>query len=230
MQVVFPPKSFFWDYFSSHPKSHFLVTFLSRLSGGQCLRNLVPPCFLHTVPEDHHSRGTNLREALRGHLPLGGFSGASVRVSSSYVSVGLLGSREQGNLRKCSPSALEHKSGCSRECSRECSRGSSQCTEQQEEHHREHSREHSREHPDLRERSREHSGSTFGDFPVLSSLAGQQTRKLRGFCGVCATGSAGVLWGSAGFSEGSDPILVTLPKIPWAKNLLRLLLGENLLS
>ena len=25
----------------------------------------------------------------------------------SYVSVGLLGSREQGNLRKCSPSALE---------------------------------------------------------------------------------------------------------------------------
>ena len=33
------------------------------------------------VPEGRHPRGTVLREALRGNLPLGGFSGASAGVS-----------------------------------------------------------------------------------------------------------------------------------------------------
>ena len=37
------------------------------------------------VPEGHHPRGTTLREALRGNLPLRGFSGASVGVSSRVL-------------------------------------------------------------------------------------------------------------------------------------------------
>ena len=32
------------------------------------------------VPEGHHTRGTTLREALRGNLPLRGFAGASAGV------------------------------------------------------------------------------------------------------------------------------------------------------
>ena len=44
--------------------------------------------FLHVtfkVPEGQHPRGTTLREALRGNLPVRGFSGASVRVSSRVL-------------------------------------------------------------------------------------------------------------------------------------------------
>ena len=37
------------------------------------------------VPEGHHPRGTTLREALRGNLPLRGLSGASVGVSSRVL-------------------------------------------------------------------------------------------------------------------------------------------------
>ena len=37
------------------------------------------------VPEGHHPRGTTLREALRGYLPLKGFSGASAGVSSRVL-------------------------------------------------------------------------------------------------------------------------------------------------
>ena len=79
-------------------------------------------------------------------------------------------------LPECSRECSQ-KSGCSRECSRECSRGSSHCTEQQEAPSRALSGALPRAPRFLRAHSREHSGSTFGDFPALDSLAGQQTSK-----------------------------------------------------
>ena len=61
-----------------------------------------------------------LRRFLR--MPLMGVLRRVLRMCLAFVSVGLLGAREQGNLRECSPSALESAlrnwpNGCSRECS-----------------------------------------------------------------------------------------------------------------
>ena len=72
--------------------------------------------------------------------------------SWQYVSVGLQGSREQGNLRKCSPSALEsalRNRGALASVPESALEGALEGKEQQEEHPREHSWEHSREHPDF---------------------------------------------------------------------------------
>ena len=104
------------------------------------------------------------------------FFGPPTSAGMDCVSVGLLGSQEQGNLRKCSPRKCSREcSGCSRECSRECSRGCFFllfCT--QREHPQEHSREHSREHP---EHSREHFlwESTSGEHFSWSRLPSRPT-------------------------------------------------------
>ena len=72
--------------------------------------------------------------------------------SQDYVSVGLHGSREQGNLRKCSPSALKsalRNRGALASAPKSALEGALPVVLYPQEHPREHSREHSREHPDF---------------------------------------------------------------------------------
>ena len=87
------------------------------------------------------------------------------------MSVGLLGSREQASLQKCSPSALESALGSAPESALE---GAPPVVVD-----RESTLESTlRSTPESTPISESTLESTFGDLPVLGSLAGRQTHKV----------------------------------------------------
>ena len=137
-------------------------------------------CTFSKVPEGHHARGTTLREALRGNLPLRGLCGVSPRVlrgSLRGFQKGRKGAGVKGAgvancriFRSAVPSVVVWSIL-------------------------------------LVSLSGEEKVMTIYDAGPLA--AGPLWGSLRGFCGVLR-GSAGVREIFRGFSGGSDPMLVTL--------------------